>query len=118
MKNTKTFKVVMIDTEKETTLHFDNTVYHKLIKTVINIVRPYSIGQHLYILSDDAIKEGDWFLSKDGKIDKLKGFNFNVRDDKKYLYKDTIKECYNIHGDKYILFPESFVGKIISSTDK
>lgn len=66
------------------------------------------------ISETEEIEAGDLFLCKNGSIDKLKGFNLNVIEDKKDLYKNNTKECYNIHGEKYIIFPESFIGKILS----
>jgi hypothetical protein len=66
MKNTKTFKVVMLPTEKASKLYLDSSVklqYHFDIERT----KP-DISQHLYITSTDEIKEGDWFVNELNQI--------------------------------------------------
>ncbi len=87
--NTKTFKVVMLPTEKESAIHLRNK---KLTSNgslngagklqlfnppLINIDKAYQYynKQHLYIVSDEKIKEGDyWFnsITKDIGISNFK----------------------------------------------
>ena len=51
-----------------------------------------SINQHIYITSDEEIKEGDWLLSKEGIVHNNWGWNFG---DKKIILttdQDLIKD--------------------------
>lgn len=60
-----------------------------------NVFRP----QHLYIISDDEIKEGDWFINMD-RVFKCKSIEFHG--------------IVSIHGDTY---NKELSKKIISTTD-
>lgn len=63
MKTNKTHKVLMLPTKKESnirlgkiynTLHYKNNVFDK----------EFGVYQHLYIISDEEIKEGDWVINQ------------------------------------------------------
>lgn len=63
----KKCKVIMLPTDKETGLFSLNPTVNSEITyhySIISKVRKHSIGDgfHLYITSDDEIKEGDWYL--------------------------------------------------------
>jgi len=64
MENLKTHKVVMLPTEKASRIHLANNklIYGKELFTDGLTGR----NQHLYIISDDEIKEDDWYVSDNG----------------------------------------------------
>lgn len=67
MDNVKRAQVIILPTENKTYIgkHLEDEVYLSLytwyLKT-LNIPNKRQ-GQHLYIISDDEIKEGDWFIN-------------------------------------------------------
>ena len=66
----KTHKVVMLSTEKASNIYLDG--YNKLNLSRVNDTLN-SHKQHLYIISDDEIKEGDWvYLSTSAIIGVFK----------------------------------------------
>lgn len=60
---TKTIQVIMLPTDKDSNLYYHNpteTLKYDNSKTDLVGIRDY---QHLYIVSDAEIKEGDWFIA-------------------------------------------------------
>lgn len=57
----KTFPIVMLPTEKASSIHLNPK---KLVKWHMDITPTNKdcVNQHLYIISDDEIKEGDWYI--------------------------------------------------------
>ena len=73
--------------------------------------------QHLYILSSEEIKEGDWCII-DNSVQQVISFNADVLPERQAYYGNTLDTCYNIQIGHYECFPESLRGnKIIASTD-
>lgn len=64
MKNTKTYKVVMLPTEKASKIAIDGYNYTKIYCRKDDISTSLSSGknQHLYITSDEDIKGGDYLI--------------------------------------------------------
>lgn len=67
MEQFKRAKVIMLPTENNTYIgkHLDDEIYLSLYTWYLkslNIPNQRQ-GQHLYIISDDDIKEGDWFIN-------------------------------------------------------
>lgn len=60
MEQFKRAKMVLLPTEKKTGIFCDNN--DKLYFSLVNKIRDYAQGKHLYIISDDEIKEGDWCI--------------------------------------------------------
>lgn len=75
MKNQETFNVVMLPTEKASLLGLTNG---KLYYSEFGHMTDIWEGQHLYILSDEKIKEGDWVLHNSGYISQVLGFNIDA----------------------------------------
>lgn len=79
----------MLPTENKTNIFIDNKLF-----TTIGILEPQTgksinsivEGQHLYITSDDEIKEGDWVYKKD-----VKGFIYKHKATKNLWYSDERK---------------------------
>lgn len=61
MENYKKVQVVMLATEKESRLHY-NEQRKIIITTNSDMKHPMDKPQHLYFLTDEEIKEGDWLL--------------------------------------------------------
>lgn len=70
MKTTKQFRVLMLPTEKVALIESCNN------KLKLNIDRlknnEHFTNQHLYIISDEEIKEGDWFINAFNEVYQLK----------------------------------------------
>ena len=63
---------------------------------------PGGVYQHIYITSDEEIKEGDWFLSKEGIVHNNWGWNFG---DKKIILttdQDLIKDGVQAIDDEFL----------------
>lgn len=95
----KKHKVVMLPTEKESYIYFikdKNRIKFDKYSNPAQIPNSTNvINQHLYILSDEEIKEGDWYLDLD--IDIVSKFS---------------------KGDKFDIEVLKRLKKIIVSTDK
>lgn len=72
MRTSKTYKVVMLPTEKASDLCLYTPQTHDVSNNILNYgnynQRLYGLDkkplyQHLYIISDEEIKEGDWFYN-------------------------------------------------------
>lgn len=71
MKNLETHKVVMLPREKASHIVKDYIVGNHNQLTFVNDSNRLLVNgnyQHLYILSDEEIKDGDWFISPLGNI--------------------------------------------------
>jgi hypothetical protein len=64
MKTTKTCKVVMLPTEKDSDLFIHNPTEVLRYKGHQSELEGIVNKQHLYITSDEEIKEGDWFINE------------------------------------------------------
>ena len=95
----KEVKVIMLPTEKATHIIYCNV--HKQLHYWVEETEPISIkseiGQHLYLVSDEEIKEGDWFVSL-----KIKG-----------IYKANPENVKTLSNYKV-----EYIHKIIATTDK
>lgn len=58
------FKVVMLPTEKASIIHLWNNGIKETIETCELEYSNTRNTQHLYIISNDEIKEGDWFINE------------------------------------------------------
>lgn len=99
----RTFKVVMLPTEKASALYLKSGLlfYPELGKRKGTV----AVNQHLYIISDDRIKEGDWQLVyEDGQ--------YSIR---QYTVKGGKKWGSEAFNSKGLI---SLCKKIIASTDK
>lgn len=61
MGKEKTVKVIILPTEKESTIHFTNDT-EVLTYVDTKCLLSYAEPQALYLISDDEIKKGDWYL--------------------------------------------------------
>jgi hypothetical protein len=68
-------QAVMLPSEKESNLH---KIGDELGYTTVSRVNPFAKQQHLYILSNDKIKEGDWVYHNSGYISQVLGFNLDA----------------------------------------
>lgn len=101
MNQDKKIQVVMLAKNKATTIFIDIT--NKLNSSSINMTRDIDLGQHLYFLSDDEIKERDWYLEYD--------VHGNVISKPK-------KADYNLTNEWKLKPYSSYCKKIVLSTDK
>lgn len=79
MEQVKRAKVVMLPTEQETKYLMVYSDVEKIKgKLILNGLKndEYKEYQHLYIISDDEIKKGDWFYNSHSKIVGQAAFNF------------------------------------------
>ena len=128
----KQCKVVMLPTNQKTKYLM---VYSDVEKTkgklILNGLKndEYKEYQHLYIISDDEIKEGDWFYNIHSKIVGQAAFNFGKDELAKKIIATTDdsleifdKELSDIHSVKVnILLPEpsqQFIQKYIEEYNK
>jgi hypothetical protein len=132
----KKCNVVILATEKATNLAFNkesNKVFPSE-KFISKVAKEHGWAfQHLYILSDEKIKEGDWYFDKKSGVNKAtSGFEFNeielalgfnknttfkivASTDK--LVKYTNEDTDGVH--EYLpSIPESFINKYIEEYNK
>ena len=128
----KKCKVVMLATDKR-----DNTKSMLWLGRISNRLRYNANGtswidssvliQHLYILSDDEIKEGDWILTSANKVVIALNIHEKLPNDAKKVIATTdsslrILKSHAIHevGDviKVPLIPQSFIEKYVSEYNK
>ena len=81
MEQFKRVKVVMLPTNNDRQGIYLSpiTTINKIHYTTKRILNSY-IAQHLYIISDDEIKEGDWYLTPKNTLCKC------IKKDNKYVY--------------------------------
>jgi hypothetical protein len=89
----KTHKIVILPTDGASNLYIDNSKLKYDETAMVDDLNPIA-NQHLYIISDEEIKEGDWYITSDNML-----LQFT---------KET-----HIHGN-----PLNLKGKIIATTDK
>jgi len=123
----KTHKVVMLPTEKASRIHLANNklIYGKELFTDGLTGR----NQHLYITSNDEIKEGDWCLffwdggqlgsDKPQQYQPSKGHVLNDGLKKIVATTDTSLKVTDLISDKYAVYvpqlPESFIQAYIKA---
>lgn len=74
MEKFKKTNVVMLPTTKESILCLSTFIGLSLTTQMLSIV-PDFVNQHLYIISDDDIKEGDWVYKNDSNPKVFKWIN-------------------------------------------
>jgi hypothetical protein len=83
-------------------------------------------SQHLYIISDDEIKEGDWFIEEDCELPINAGYNKGLCENCKKIIATTdtsltINTYYEIEGNQKVQLPQpsqQFIEKYIESYNK
>lgn len=123
MNTFKKAKVIMVPTEKKSQIYFNDDVslsYYKVPQSKV------TKGIHLYMVSEDEIKEGDWYIHNQ-KPDGLRILQHKIghlpMDSKKiiattdkYLYPKCDGKCAN--NECVCLFPqipESFIQAYIKA---
>ena len=101
MEQYKKAQVIMLPTENKTNLFLSD--FNKILN-VVNQSSYYHTGQHLYIVNDDEIKEGDWVLSKLNELVLLKKnyTNFNY----KKIIATTDKSLNHIKHNESVPYPK------------
>lgn len=146
MSTFKKTKVVMLSTNEKAKLQLTKNYLNLSIDEFIPDNR-FTIGQHLYILSDEEIKEGDWFVGfADGSISPFvrqadkstveinnwqlnkKGTSSNkkiIATTDKSLFTETKAIGYTedrarvFYGKEYLPQPsQSFIGKFVDEYNK
>lgn len=110
----KKHKLVMLPTEKATKLYITGTL-GELICDSKEKVR-VAHGQHLLILSDEEIKEGDWVYSNKGTLNIQQVSQKTFHDKRNYGWKKIIATT-----DKSLGLPEppqSFITKYVEEYNK
>ena len=106
-------KVVMLPTNKEANYTFfkrkGSTGIYNLIDKNTQLIEDIDTPYHLYFLSDEEIKEGDWFIRKN-EIHKC--FKIHPQDIEFKPTKDSVYCGVNTFWNK------QFCKKIIATTDK
>ena len=114
----KKCKVVMLPTNNKAILYLDSIgIYSK------NRVDNSILGHNLYILSDDEIKEGDWYLDTlNNLVFPYNKIHKQLPTDKKIiaLTDSSLMSVTGqmIHGSYHPSIPQSFIGYYISEYNK
>ena len=109
MSTFKKAKVVMLPTNQKTKYLM---VYSDVEKTkgklILNGLKndEYKEYQHLYIISDDEIKEGDWFYNIHSKIVGRAAFNSGKDELAKKIIATTTDTSLYIHQKETVSLPE------------
>ena len=123
MSNFKEAKVVMLPTNKPSKLG-DLATYQgkslaKVIKEGVNLKNTTVQFWNLYIISDDEIKEGDWFYNIHSKIVGRAEFNFGKDELAKKIIATTDSSLWrpsHKYASDVILLPQpsqQFIEKFI-----
>lgn len=107
MKDKKEYSLVMLPTEKASRIFISNNELFitQSNNSSNNVIDNNYTNQHLSIISDDEIKEGDWLLdTKDNRIHKALQINKGG-----YIV---------INLEKRIVVNQSYCKKIVATTDK
>lgn len=81
MKNTKTHKIIMLPTEKSRLIYIGNfKKLHYMDYVPIGLDND-EIAQHLYIISDEQIKEGDWYINRFNQIHQASDINLTSQEE-------------------------------------
>jgi hypothetical protein len=119
MRTSKQHKVVMLPTNEKA--NFACGLQPNGVLKYCNSINALGIGkpQHLYIISDDEIKEGDWFYGYGNKIigQAVKNDVINVFPDYLMEYKKIITTTDNSINVNYPIkeIPESFIQAYIKA---
>lgn len=82
----KRTKVVMLPTNEKASLLLGTSIEGKLVKSNRGVSNSTHLkNQHLYFLSDDEIKEGDWFLEKGLRISIFPNYLTDTNECKKII---------------------------------
>lgn len=95
MKNRKQFKVVMLPTEKDSYIHKNESEVFLLPNKVYYTTD--SKPQHLYIISDEEIEEGDWCF--DLEVNRIFKAEWGNPHNSKKIVATTDKSLQNINGN-------------------
>jgi len=125
----KKCKVVILPTNGKAILGLGLSKQGVLVKYdyTVNIENDqYFQKQHLYILSDDAIKEGDWYYNYTLKrivqavvLGHQTAKKIIASTDSSLTVKDTTKEVYGKSPDKLLpSIPQSFIDLFVSEYNK
>ncbi len=110
MEQFKRAKVIMLETNQQSSMFSIDNILYKYYKAQQNVENINVKNQHLYIISDDEIKEGDWFiditLNNYGELYQSVGCSNNKG------YENWIKSTKNI-----IKEPKTQCKKIIATTN-
>lgn len=104
----------MLSTNKKSDL-FINNVNGRLLydnNSTLHTVLPTGKYQHLYIISDEEIREGDWFLVSETELHKC----LSISTDGKIF--STELDLNDPFGEDYYYFIKEEAKKIIATTDK
>ena len=120
--------VVMLPTDQKTNgmICKDITGQDKIIaiKTKYLMAHEDYVGHHLYIISDDEIKEGDWFYNIHSKIVGRAAFNFGKDELAKKIIATTDSSLWrpsHKYASDVILLPQpsqQFIEKYIEEYNK
>lgn len=119
MKTSKTYKLIMHPTEKATRLWINGK--RQLNYGAEAMASTNNIGQHLYIISDDEIKEGDkGWLFEDGRIKSVCRFDCTnglggIRPTDKKIVATTDITLGDIFHPDLPQLPESFIQAYIKA---
>ena len=106
MKNKKTFKVVMLPTEKLSNIGLNQNDVHNKKRLYLNDYPVHSEKQHLYIISNDEIKEGFFYNEQLNRIDEIDHFEISSG------YRG-----YRCKSGTWVYVDET-ENKVVASTDK
>jgi hypothetical protein len=125
MTQLKKCKVVMLPTEKASGIYLDTygTLHNLNYKRGVDTS---GTPQHLYILSDDEIKEDDWYYNRYGHIHQFKGNDtFDMIYGGKKIIATTDEslmynyESYSVNGKAQYPQPsQSFIEKYVEEYNK
>lgn len=131
MKQFKRAKVVRLSTTNDSNIYLKPQNGHLVIVTDTRVKRYVTTfnfpKQHLYIISDDEIKEGDWFYNIHSKIVGRAAFDFGKDDLAKKVIATTDtslyihqKETVSLSERVFYLFQSSqqFIEKYIEEYNK
>ncbi len=106
MKNEKKCKVLLLPTNEKATIGSIVTRPSDNRMAIVNVLTKDDtqpcIHQHLYFLSDEEIKEGDWCIIKDHayskpiQVNKIIGSEVALKTDKVIVLNQSLKDCNKI----------------------
>lgn len=123
MEQFKRAQVIMLPTKHQSCIIKGNTV-NKLLFTNVTKNRNYVNNQHLYIISDDEIKKGDWFIDDDCSLPIRAGYNKGLSKTCKKIIATTDTSLRKATGEmypewEYLPQPsQQFIEKYIESYNK
>ena len=115
----KKHSVVLINADKSTKLWVNNT--NILSYGAEAMTSSNNIGKHLYILSDDEIKEGDWCVYPGGAIKQYSG-GYSIKPQGKIIATTNpeLHNPYKTFGNTICLpnLPQDFIERYIKEWNK